>query len=135
MANIEWSNVRPLKKGSEIDVLEIKYLFKLPDDLKECLKHNNGGIPYPCSFDFGKNKGKVFGGLLSFNEGDYDSIYDVIGRFETSDNKVKMFPFGIDPAGNLLCVKDGEIVFYYAETEETFFICKTFTKFLEMLYE
>jgi len=61
----------------------------------------------------------VFGGLLSFNEGDTDNFYDVVSRFETSDRKLTMFHFGIDPAGNLLCVKNGEIVFYYSETEET----------------
>lgn len=135
MANIEWDNVRPLKVGTEVDVLEVKYLFMLPADLKECIKENNGGMPFPCSFDMKGKKGMVFGGLLSFNEGDMDSIYDVIDRFVTPDKKLKMLPFGLDPSGNLLCVKDGEIVFYYSEMEESVFISKTFTDFLNMLYE
>ena len=135
MVNIEWDCVRPLKMGTEVDVLEVRYLFKLPADLKECIKEHNGGIPFPYTFDFGQNKGKVFGGLLSFNEGDADSFYDVVSRFETPDKKLTMFPFGVDPAGNLLCVKDDKIVFYYTETEESFFISKTFTDFLDMLYE
>ena len=135
MANIEWDAVKPLKAGTEVDVLEVKYLYLLPADLKECIKNNNGGMPFPFSFDIGKNKGMVFGGLLSFNEGDTDSFYDVVGRFETSDKKLSMFPFGVDPAGNLLCVKDGKIVFYYSEMEEPNFISKTFTDFLNMLYE
>lgn len=77
-------------------------------------------MPFPFSFDIRKNKGMVFGGLLSFNEGDTDSFYDVVGRFETSDKKLSMFPFGVDPAGNLLCVKDGEIVIYYFEMKKPF---------------
>lgn len=113
MANIEWDAVKPLKVGTEVDVLEVKYLYRLPTDLKECIKKNNGGMPFPFSFDIGKNKGMVFGGLLSFNEGDTDSFYDVVDRFETSDKKLLMFPFGIDPAGNLLCVKDGEIIIFH----------------------
>lgn len=135
MANIEWADVKPLKTGTEVDVLEIKYLFMLPADLKECIKKNNGGMPFPYSFDVGKNKGMVFGGLLSFNESDTDSFYDVVGRFETPDRKLTMFPFGVDPAGNLLCVKNGEIVLYYSETEEPFFVSKSFSDFLNMLYE
>ncbi len=135
MVNIEWDGVKPLKVGTEVDVLEVKYLFMLPADLKECIKKNNGGMPFPYSFDVGKNKGMVFGGLISFNEGDTDSVYDVIGRFETPDKKLTMFPFGVDPAGNLLCVKDDEIVLYYSETETTFFVSKSFSDFLNMLYE
>lgn len=135
MANIEWDAVKPLKVGTEVDVLEVKYLYRLPADLKECIKENNGGMPFPYTFDLGKNKGLVFGGLLSFNEGDTDSFFDVVSRFETSDKGLTMFPFGVDPAGNLLCVKDGEIVLYYAEMEEPIFISKTFTDFLNMLYE
>ena len=136
MSNIEWDYVKPLKVGTEVDVVEVKYIFQLPADLKECLKENNGGSPYPCSFDFGKNIGKVFGGLLSFNDGDNVTFYEVLDRFTTSEgNRLKMFPFGYDPAGNFLCVEDGNIVFYDTEMGETFFICKNFTEFLAMLYE
>ena len=38
MANIEWDAVKPLKVGTEVDVLEVKYLYRLPTDLKECIK-------------------------------------------------------------------------------------------------
>ena len=136
MGNIVWELVKPLNQGKAIDSMESRYQIKLPADLRACIIKNNGGSPYPCTFDFGENKGKTFGGLLSFNEGDTDSIYKYIKAFETSDGKgVKMFPFGIDPAGNFLCVKNGNIVFYYHETEQECFICKTFTELLDRLYE
>ena len=46
---------------------------------------NNAGVPSLSTFDLGENKEMVFGGLLSFNEGDVDSIYDYISLFETDD--------------------------------------------------
>ncbi len=136
MANIQWKYVSPLKEGTEVDVMEIKYHYPLPDDLKNCIQEHNGGVPVPCCFDFGDNKDKVFGGLLSFNEADTDSIYDFVGLFHNKDKSgLTMFPFGLDPAGNFLCVKDKKIVFYDHETARVFPICNTFTQLLEKLHD
>lgn len=135
MANLTWKYVSPLKEGSEVDVLELKYCYMLPEDLKECIVENNAGVPSLSAFDMGENKGMAFGGLLSFNEGDVDSIYDYISLFETDDGKyLKMFPFAIDPAGNFFCIKDGNVVLYDHESDVTKVICHTFTEFLGMLY-
>lgn len=135
MANLEWKYVSPLKEGTEVEVLELKYRFMLPDDLKECLAENNAGVPSLSTFDFGENKEMVFGGLLSFNEGDADSFYDYVGLFEKQDGKsLRMFPFALDPAGNFFCIEDGMIVLYNHETDESLKICRSFTDFLEMLY-
>jgi len=135
MPNLTWKYISPLKDGSEIDVLELKYCYMLPEDLKECIVKNNAGVPSPSTFDMGENKGMVFGGLLSFNKGDVDSIYDYISLFETENGKgLKMFPFGLDPAGNFLCVKGREIVFYDHETDSVIPISDTFAQLLSMLY-
>ena len=135
MAKIAWKYVSPLKDGTEVEILEIKYRFMLPDDLKECLAENNAGTPSLSTFDFGENKGMVFGGLLSFNEGDTDSFYDYVSLFEKADGKgLKMFPFGLDPAGNFFCLKDDKIVLYDHETDKSVKICNSFADFLEMLY-
>ena len=125
----------PLKDSSEVDVLELKYCYMLPEDLKECIVKNNAGVPSLSTFDLGENKEMVFGGLLSFNEGDVDSIYDYISLFETDDGKgLKMFPFALDPAGNFFCIENGKVVFYDHEMDKTTVICNTFTEFLNMLY-
>lgn len=135
MDSLMWKYVSPLKKKFEVKMLEIQYCYQLPEDLKSCIMEYNAGVPSRSSFDMGENKGMVFGGLLSFNEGDEDSIYDYIGLFEIEPRKkLKMFPFGVDPAGNFLCVKEGKIVFYDHETDRTIPVCDTFTQFLSMLY-
>lgn len=116
--------------------MEAKYNYSLPDDLKNCIKENNGGVPSPCCYDFGSNKNKVFGGLLSFNKSDHNTIYDFIELFRTKNKAgLIMFPFGIDPAGNFLCVKNKKIVFYDHETDMVFPICNTFTELLERLHD
>ena len=51
MAKINWKYVSPLKDGTEVEVLELKYRFMLPDDLKECLAENNAGTPSLSTFD------------------------------------------------------------------------------------
>ena len=135
MANLEWKYVSPLKEGTEVDVLELKYHFMLPEDLKECIKANNAGVPTLSTFDFGENTAMVFGGLLSFNEGEMDSIYDYVSIFEKADGKgLRMFPFALDPAGNIFCVENNRIVLYNHEEDKTIVIADTFSAFLTMLY-
>lgn len=77
----------------------------------------------------------IFGGLLSFNEGDDDSIYDFIEEFETEDKtRLTMFPFGLDPFGNFYCIKENKVVFFDHESNTVLPIASTFTEFLGMLY-
>lgn len=135
MANLNWKYVCPLKDGSEVDMMELKYHFRLPEDLKKCLEENNAGVPSLPFFDMGENVGMVFGGLLSFNQEDVDSIHNYINLFEAENGKgLRMFPFAIDPAGNFLCVESGKVVFYDHETGKTTDICDSFTEFLASLY-
>lgn len=116
-------------------ILELKYHFMIPDDLKECIIKNNAGVPSLSTFDFGENNAMVFGGLLSFNEGETDSFFDYVNIFEKEDGKsLKMFPFALDPAGNFFCVENGKIVLYKHEEDRTIVICDTFSDFLNMLY-
>lgn len=135
MANLSWKYVSPLKEGSEVDVLELKYCYQLPEDLRDCIVENNAGVPSLSVFNLGTDKEKSFGGLLSFNEGDIDSIYDYISLFETDGGKhLKMFPFALDPAGNFFCIENGKVVFYDHEMDKTTVICNTFTDLKNMLH-
>lgn len=135
MVNLKWKYVSPLKDGTEVDIVELKYRFMIPDDLKKCIVENNAGIPSLFTFDLGMNKEMVFGGLLSFNEGDEDSFYDYVGLFEKEDGKaLKMFPFAIDPAGNFFCIENNKVVLYNHEEDSTIVIANTFSAFLNMLY-
>ena len=136
MQIVEWKYIPKHKTGNEVDVLEMKYHYKLPDDLKECIKKNNAGMPYPSKFDTATSKNKVFGGLLSFNKGEDDNIYDFITLFESvKKNELSMFPFGLDPFGNIYCVKDDKIVLWNHEEEVEEFISESFSDFLNMMHD
>ena len=136
MANPSWKYVSPLREGSEVEVLELKYCYQLPNDLRDCIIKNNAGVPTSSAFDMGEDKEKVFGGLLSFNVGDVDSIYDYISLFEIDGGKrLKMLPFALDPAGNFFCIENGKVVFYDHENDKTTVVCNTFTDLLNMLYD
>lgn len=135
MANLEWKYVSPLKNCKELDDLELKYLFRLPDDLKECIEEHNAGVPSLSTFNLRDNKDMVFGGLLSYNEGDVDSFYDYVSIFEKDNGKrLKMFPFALDPAGNFFCIENNKVVLYCHETDEIVEISETFSDFLKMLF-
>lgn len=136
MSKIEWKYVSPIKNDANINVLEIKYHYALPADLKECLVKNNAGMPNPAKFDTKNSKNRIFGGLISFNDGDTDSIYDFIDLFALQDGSgLKMFPFGLDPFGNFYCIKDKIVVFYDHEVNEAEVISNSFTEFLNMLHD
>lgn len=135
MASVQWKYVSPLQDSTEIEALEIKYHYPLPEDLKACVLAHNGGTPSPCLFDFGENKNMVFGGLLSFNADDPDSVHGYIELFRSADGRnLAMFPFGIDPAGNFLCLRSGSVVFYDHEAARALPVCGSFTQFLDCLH-
>lgn len=135
MSKIEWKYVSPIKNEADIDVLEIKYHYALPADLKKCIVKNNGGMPNPSKFDAGGSINRIFGGLLSFNESDTDNIYEFINLFALQDGSgLKMFPFGLDPFGNFYCIKDNNIVFYNHESDKSEVICESFSRFINLLH-
>lgn len=110
----------------------------MPSDLVEYITKYNAGIVEPYTFDLENEKGKVFGGFLSFN---YEKIkreelvcktIDLCGLYK--DSKLIALPFGVDPFGNLLCLKDNKIYFWNHEEDKFIYICETLTDFLNMLY-
>ena len=85
-------------------------------------------------FDTTVRKGMVFGGLLSFNQGDDDSVYSVLPHFESADKKhLTAFPFGLDPFGNYYVILENKIYFIDHETDRRLFISNSFSELLEML--
>lgn len=128
-------NWKYVKKTTEekIKSVESKYNVILPDDLKELVLKNNNGRPDPNSFDTKKNKDRVIKKLLSFNEEDSDNIYTFANILlkETEG----LFPFAIEPSGDLICLHNNEIVHLNLETLEVEFISKTVSDFIDMLHE
>ena len=133
---LTWKYISKLTNDTAVDVLEMKYHFRLPDSLKDCIKVNNGGIPSLSKFEMPNGEKHIFGGLLSFNENDDDKVYDYIQVFENADgNSLKMFPFGLDPFGNFICVEDEKIVFFDHEEETTEAIANSFDEFIAKLHD
>lgn len=130
-SNIKWKYVTPLKKSSAIRDFEKAYGVSVPGDIKKCIEKNNGGTPSPQCFTLGKEKNKVFGNLLSFNEEDDDSVY----KFTSVIKRKNIIPFGITPNGDLICSKAGKIVYYDHETDKIIPISGSLTDFLNSLYK
>lgn len=134
MSKITWNFVTKLTDKNCINAFEQKYKFSLPNDLQECIKKNNGGVPEPYTLLIEINNEKVFGGLLSFNVLDSENVYKIIDILDLFDgNHLKFLPFGIDPFGNYFCLNNNKIYFYNHETENSIYICDTFTEFLAKL--
>jgi cell wall assembly regulator SMI1 len=132
MADIVWKYVKSLVNDTAIDDFERKFGIQFPDDLKKCLKMNNGGRPILNVFDTKESQERVMGSLLSFNIGDSDNIYSVFSVLQ-KENK-NCLPFARDPAGNFLCTLQGKVVFWLHETNTYEYVAESFTAFLEKLY-
>jgi hypothetical protein len=135
-AKVIWKYVHGLKDRSAADMLAIDYCFRLPESLKACIREHNAGMPVPSKIDSPSGSKYVFGGLLSFNKGDADSVYDYIGLFKNEDGtRLKMFPFGLDPFGNFFCVKkDGSVVFWNHEDGAEEQVSPSFDDFVASLH-
>jgi hypothetical protein len=133
MANSTWKYVKALTVGTAIEDFEGEHHISLPQDLKQCMKTNNGGRPVKNGFDTETSKGRVFKTLLSFNPSDAESMqkYFPIVRSEKST----LIPFASDPGGNFLCLQNGEVVLFLHETGAVESVAKSFTALLEKLYE
>ncbi len=134
MSKMEWKYVIPLKDEEILEDLEIKLCFPIPSDLMACIKKDNGGMPSKAKLVLREGKTLIFGGLLSFNEGDEDSFFNYINMFkDTQSGKLLMFPFGLDPFGNFYCIQKGKVIFFDCESNTTISLAESFTEFLDML--
>ena len=132
MKNIVWKYVKPLAKPESIAEYEALTESQLPDDIKEAIRHHNGGRPSLKYYDLPPEKDKEFKTLLSFNRNDAENVF----LFYPLDSAAgKLIPFASDPAGNLFVVKDGEIHLWLHESDTTVFLAESFSSFLETLHK
>lgn len=136
--------------------------IKFPKDYIDCVKVNHGANVIPYCFDV-EGIERVFGSLLSFDEESSDYIVKDYNNYRaTLPNGV--VPFGIDPAGNLICFdyknheEDPIVVFWEHEDawekealmesegitaeeaeevarENVFYVASNFTEFLNKLHD
>lgn len=129
--SVQW--IRGSQISEELITLaEKEYGILLPEDVKVIVRNNNNGRPSLLCFDSPKSKEHVFKKLLSFKQEDRENIYKA--RRVLSQIDSTMFPIANDSAGNLICVKDGKIVYLLHETNEVEFLANSFSEFLATLY-
>jgi len=130
--DLTWKYVKQTSENN-ISLVESTYKVTLPVELKELILKNNNGRPEPNSFDTDKTKDRVIKKLLSFNKEDVDNIYtfaDILLK-ETRN----LFPFALEPAGDLICLRNNEVVHLNLETLEVEYIAKNVSDFLKLLHE
>ena len=129
--NITW------KRGSHIDesvINEVETTFgvSLPDDYKKVIAENNNARPSISTFDTEVSKEHVFKKLLSLKKEDIENVYKAKKILSSVDES--LFPIANDPAGNLICLKEGRIVYWLHEDDSIEPIADSFTDFLLSLY-
>jgi len=133
MANINWSFSTPVTDVNIIDLVESNFTISIPDELRELILKHNGGYPSlsRCNIPgFGETDFKM---LLSYNEDDDESIFDVMDYFVKKYHK-RVIPFASDSGSGYFCVKDDYIV-YVAETiDSPIPICENINQLLNNLF-
>ena len=129
-----WKRVSKLSK-EEIDALCVKYSVSLPEDYRSSIGDINGG-GLISSYVNVKGIGDVAYSrnitLVDDKRGNAFSLFNVL-----DEGSKKYFPFGDVGNGDYFCfdLKKNQVVLYSHETQETFFVCNTFTEFLKMIID
>lgn len=110
---------------------ENEFGIKLPQDLKEIIKKNNMGHPFPSTFKLSNGEENNIKYFLSFNKDDKMNAY-FCKRLEQIPSDT--YPFAIDPFGNFICLRKSQIVFFDSETETCQYICPSVSELLKNLY-
>ncbi len=143
---MEWNYAKKIINPNSIERFEKLVGYTFPEDFKQTVYINNGGRPVCEVFDMEDEKEKVFNALLSFNEDDGYSIWNML-RLE-GDAVVgwvheqldwRYIPFANDPFGNKLCFDrtNNHIVFFDHEEEDggMYFVASSFTELINSLYD
>lgn len=128
---ITWKYATPIS-DKLISEVENKYDIQLPEDLKSILKEGNNGVPSKGFFDTNVVEGHEWKTLLSYDKSDIENVYSAIAILKDVD--IDLFPFGNDPAGNMICLKRGKVVFWNHETDALEYIADSVSGFLTKLY-
>lgn len=128
---ITWRYATPIS-DELISEVESNYDIQLPKELKSVLKEGNNGVPSKRFFDTYIAKGHEWKTLLSYHKSDMENIYYALSILKDVDDD--LFPFGNDPAGNIICIKENKVVFWHHETDEIEFVANSFSEFLAKLY-
>ena len=107
MKMIKWEYSKKLNDKGAIDKFEKKYSIEFPSYLKKIMSENNGGFPTPYVCTLYDEEENDFNKLLSFNEDDDDSIFDVADYFIPKG----YIPFGCDSYNGYYCIHENYVVY------------------------
>jgi hypothetical protein len=116
----------------------------LPEDFKECVKHNNGANPELEIFRTKNGKRirkRVFNNLCSFNKENSGNIWRLndwngwMSDWNRNGEMENYISFAKDPFGNLICFDktNNSVVWVDHETLNIEFVANSFTEFIASL--
>ncbi len=146
-----FSNTNPKISIKDIEALEKKLGFNLPQSYKDFLLVSNGGVPQENTFDvYSVSENKL---LYSFVIREFLGIgvkEDIYKAFQYYKNELPnhYLPFAFDPFRNIMClsVQTEEIYFWDCASRvangqkfdpgalKIYYVCENFEDFLELLY-
>ena len=130
---MNWKYKIDLADNNIFSKIEKKYEIAIPEELRALIVEANAATPVKYKFMTGKDE-KVFGAVLSFNEGEMntDTVYSALTVIEDKN----IVPFAIDPFGNYICYSlyDNKVVFWDHETSSVTSTEKGLSEFIESLY-
>ena len=126
-----WKYKIDLEDKAVFSEIEQNRGIEIPNDLKQLVSDENAATPEKYCFMVGNNE-RVFGSVLSFNKSDDDTVFKALDVVQDKN----LFPFGIDPFGNYICLnlKSEEVVFWDHETDRIESTGKKLKQFIESLY-
>ena len=131
----QWKYITPVQDPSIISSFTSKNNIHLPDSALKFIISHNGGRPVKNRFDTNRVKGNQFDGLFSYNRNDSDNIFNIYtGEFKRELQKRNLYPLGMTPNGDTICIKFNKIVLFRNETHTIEFISINFNGFINNLY-
>lgn len=129
--NITWKYASPISI-EEIDAVSKSEGVTLPEVLKSMIVEGNNGEPSKKHFDSVICKDHVFKTLLSYNVKDGETVFNAIKVLKEAG--ANLYPFGNDPAGNLICMKGEQVVLWNHETGAEELVAHNVETFFNSLY-
>ena len=128
------------RRVSKLTIEEVEYLCKkhtvvLPEDYRLSIGDINGGGLVSAHI-YVQGIGNVAYSrnitLADDIRGNAFSLFDIL-----DEGKRKYFPFGDVGNGDYFCfdLNNNQVVLYCHETQETIFVCNTFSEFLKMIID
>lgn len=132
---MNWKYVKPLKSKKLIKNFESKFNYKFPNSFISIVNKYNGGRPEKALFDTYMFNQRAIKSLLSFNEGDKETMWK-ISEWNKSELNNEYISFAIDNFGNLICfsIEDNSVVFLELESLNVEKIADDFDTFINNLY-